>query len=71
MHLNRAPVDNFGNVVWFRDYITTQPVSFSSPPELLEAVRVARDKESSDLMAAWECATSTYGGNSVSDCNEV
>ena len=61
-HINRPAVDNFGTNVRIRDYITPI-IGADSQDEVDLAIEAFLDR--------WECSTSTFGGDTVTDCAEI
>lgn len=61
LHVNRPPMDDFGNRVKWRE---VTGVALGTPEEEASSKLDA-------LLDRWEVATSTYGGDSISDCVEV
>lgn len=65
MHVNRPPVDDFGNVVRPNTHAGIPPRdrSLSFDERWRNSVREFFDR--------WEISTSTYGGDTLTDCIEV
>lgn len=68
LHINRPLVDDFGNVVKPSMVVGLPPRSLSHGLPYTEQQTAVWEAEVAAWIDRWETSTSTYGGDTVTDC---